>query len=267
MWLNGEPIDPAAAYSVTVNSFLASGGDNFRAFAAGTGKAQWGVTDLQAMVTYMDQNTGDTPLPVDYSQRAVEVKNVEDSYTAGENVTFDVASWTMSAPGDVKDTEIQVKLGDTVLGTATLDNTLGTAVYDAYGKATVDVPLPAGTTGPVRLTLVGANTSTEIPVDITIDKATPTVTGTNVTVRYGASATMRVTVSAPGVVPTGSVSLDSRGINLGSGLLTNGTADVTIPARRLPKGTHPVTISYAGDGSVKPGTGTATVTVLKGPRR
>jgi 5'-nucleotidase len=267
MWLSGVAIDPATSYSVTVNAFLASGGDNFRAFAAGTAKAQWGVTDLQAMVAYMDQNTGDTPLPADYSQRAVEVHNIASSYTAGGNVTFDVESWTMSAPGDVKDTEIQVKLGDTVLGTATLDNTIGTAVYDAYGKATVDVPLPAGTTGPVRLTLVGANTGTEIPVDITIDKATPTVTGTNVTVRYGASATMRVTVSAPGVVPTGSVSLDSRGINLGSGLLTNGTANVTIPARRLPKGTHPVTISYAGDRSVKPGTGTATVTVLKGPRR
>src|SRR3954451_20639305 len=30
MWLNGTPIDPATTYSVTVNSFLASGGDNFR---------------------------------------------------------------------------------------------------------------------------------------------------------------------------------------------------------------------------------------------
>ena len=31
MWLNGAAIDPAATYSVTVNSFLASGGDNFGA--------------------------------------------------------------------------------------------------------------------------------------------------------------------------------------------------------------------------------------------
>ena len=90
----------------------------------------------------MDENTGDTPLPVDYSQRAVEVHNVAESYTAGENVTFDVASWTMSDPADVKDTEIQVKLGDDVLGTATLDNTIGTAVYDAYGTAPVDVAAP-----------------------------------------------------------------------------------------------------------------------------
>ena len=38
----GSPIDPATSYSVTVNSFLASGGDNFRAFANGTGKADSG---------------------------------------------------------------------------------------------------------------------------------------------------------------------------------------------------------------------------------
>ena len=73
---------------------------------------------------------------MDYSQRAVEVHNVAASYTAGENVEFDVASWTMSAAEDVKDTEIEVKLGDEVLGTATLNNTIGTAVYDATAPPT-----------------------------------------------------------------------------------------------------------------------------------
>ena len=53
MWLNGKAIESATAYSVTVNSFLASGGDNFRAFNAGTGKRDTGKVDLQAMVDYM----------------------------------------------------------------------------------------------------------------------------------------------------------------------------------------------------------------------
>ena len=107
---------------------------------------------------------------MDYSQRAVEVHNVAASYTAGENVEFDVASWTMSAPGDVTDTEIEVKLGDEVLGTATLNNTIGTAVYDAYGTAHVDVELPVGTpAGATELTLVGANTGTEVIVPITVE--------------------------------------------------------------------------------------------------
>ena len=53
MWLDGTPIGLATTYSVTVNSFLASGGDNFTALAGGTNKQDTGKTDLQAMVDYM----------------------------------------------------------------------------------------------------------------------------------------------------------------------------------------------------------------------
>ncbi len=61
MWLNGVPIVPTTVYSVTVNSFLSTGGDNFGAFAGGVNKAEAGLTDLQAMVNYMDEfaNTGE----------------------------------------------------------------------------------------------------------------------------------------------------------------------------------------------------------------
>ena len=62
---------------MTVNSFLASGGDNFTALAGGTNKQDTGKTDLQAMVDYMAEfanaGAGDPPLPVDYAQRAVGV--------------------------------------------------------------------------------------------------------------------------------------------------------------------------------------------------
>ena len=61
MWLNGAAIDPAASYSVTVNSFLASGGDNFGAFATGTDKRDTGQVDLQAMVDYMADNDPVSP--------------------------------------------------------------------------------------------------------------------------------------------------------------------------------------------------------------
>ena len=76
MWLDGTPIDLAGTYAVTVNSFLATGGDNFFALAGGTNKQDTGMTDLQAMVEYMAEfaGAGDPPLPVDYTQRAVGVK-------------------------------------------------------------------------------------------------------------------------------------------------------------------------------------------------
>ena len=53
MWLDGDAIVPATVYSVTVNSFLASGGDNFPASYEGTEKHDTGKIDLQAMVDYM----------------------------------------------------------------------------------------------------------------------------------------------------------------------------------------------------------------------
>ncbi|MGB7407119.1 MAG: bifunctional metallophosphatase/5'-nucleotidase [Pontixanthobacter sp.] len=53
--LDGAPIDPAATYRVTMNSFLASGGDSFSVFADGT-DAVTGPLDLDAMEAYFAQN-------------------------------------------------------------------------------------------------------------------------------------------------------------------------------------------------------------------
>ncbi|GGS15829.1 multifunctional 2',3'-cyclic-nucleotide 2'-phosphodiesterase/5'-nucleotidase/3'-nucleotidase [Deinococcus knuensis] len=55
--LNGTPIDPAATYRVAMNSFLASGGDNFTVFKAGTNVVQLpNLVDLDALVTYLKAN-------------------------------------------------------------------------------------------------------------------------------------------------------------------------------------------------------------------
>jgi 5'-nucleotidase len=49
---NGAPIDRNATYSVTVNSFLAGGGDNFSVFPGGTNAAK-GPSDLDALIAYV----------------------------------------------------------------------------------------------------------------------------------------------------------------------------------------------------------------------
>ena len=73
MWLDGVAIQPGTTYSVTVNSFLASGGDNFTALAGGTGKQDTGQTDLAGMVDYMAEFASGAPLAVDYAQHQVGV--------------------------------------------------------------------------------------------------------------------------------------------------------------------------------------------------
>ncbi len=51
--LNGVPLDPTASYNVTVNNFLADGGDNFGTFATITAPRLDGGNDLQALVNYL----------------------------------------------------------------------------------------------------------------------------------------------------------------------------------------------------------------------
>ena len=72
MWLDGVAIQPATVYSVTVNSFLAAGGDNFGAFARGANKQDTGQTDLQGMVNYLAEfaNTGEGDDPAAGADRA-----------------------------------------------------------------------------------------------------------------------------------------------------------------------------------------------------
>lgn len=50
--LGGKPIDPAARYRVTMNGFLALGGDGFTAFAVAR-EAVTGMTDIEAFEGYM----------------------------------------------------------------------------------------------------------------------------------------------------------------------------------------------------------------------
>jgi 5'-nucleotidase len=49
---NGAPIDKTATYSVTVNSFLADGGDNFTVLRNGSGRVG-GPVDLDALIDYI----------------------------------------------------------------------------------------------------------------------------------------------------------------------------------------------------------------------
>ncbi|CAM3590181.1 bifunctional UDP-sugar hydrolase/5'-nucleotidase [Kibdelosporangium persicum] len=51
--LNGTPIDPAAAYKVTSNDFLANGGDGFTKLSAGTGRVTAPGFDVDALIAHL----------------------------------------------------------------------------------------------------------------------------------------------------------------------------------------------------------------------
>ena len=270
MWLDGVPIDPAATYSVSVNSFLASGGDNFREFANGTDKRDTGKVDLAAMVDYMEEFTDSGPLPVDYSQRAVEVAFPADapaSYELGTTVSFDVRSWSMSHPTDVKDTELVVSLGDAKLGSFPVTSVLSTDLYDNQGTAQVSVQLPLdGPVGATSLILTGVSTGTSIEVPITtFDRADSTATGTanKDKSKYGSAVQFTVRVSVEdGVLPTGEVTIYDGSTVLATVTMTEeeeGRIKVKLPT--LGRGTHTLHAEYSGSDTVRPSE-TAPVTVV-----
>jgi 5'-nucleotidase len=60
MSLNGQPIDPAKSYRVTVNNYLAVGGDGFTVLKEGTGQ-QFGIYDVDALYGYFSDNSPIAP--------------------------------------------------------------------------------------------------------------------------------------------------------------------------------------------------------------
>jgi 5'-nucleotidase len=60
--IGGAPIDLTATYRVTVNSFLADGGDGFSVLVGGTDRLG-GDIDLDAMVEYFAANSPVAPGP------------------------------------------------------------------------------------------------------------------------------------------------------------------------------------------------------------
>jgi 5'-nucleotidase len=273
MWLDGVPISTGATYSVTVNSFLAAGGDNFGAFAGGTGKQDTGQTDLQAMVDYMAAFGSPGPLAVDYSQRAVGVKlpaSAPASYAPGAHVTFDLTSLAMSTAADTKDTSVTVSLNGTSLGSFPVANVIGTDIFDEYGTASVDVVVPAGTPGgPAVLQVAGAATGTVVRVPITVSGGTQppapvntTVSGSAKSFAYGKTGSLAITVSPATAAGTVTVTTD-KGVTVGTATITGGKGSLALAAKGLKPGTHTLTLAYAGNSTHKASTGTVSVQVTK----
>ncbi len=272
MWLNGTPVVPGTTYSVTVNSFLASGGDNFLELNNGARKQDTGRTDLQGMVDYMAAfGTDPDVVAVDYHQNGVGIAfpaGAPAVYSAGDHVLFDVSSWSMTNAMDLKDTNVVVKRGATTLGTFPLDNAVQTALpgYDTTGTASVDVVLPSDTSGPTTLTLVGTTTGTERTVAIDAAAGEPTITATptptTVLTKTGQSNIVVAVDSPAAGDATGTVTASVGGSVVDTATLSAGGATLTVGPFAT-EGVKTITIGYSGDADTAPGSTTTTVTVVK----
>ncbi|RTL72791.1 MAG: bifunctional metallophosphatase/5'-nucleotidase [Hyphomicrobiales bacterium] len=67
--LNGQPIDPAASYRVTMNNFLSDGGDGFKVLTQGTNQTG-GPPELQALEAYLKAKGPYAPGPLERIKKA-----------------------------------------------------------------------------------------------------------------------------------------------------------------------------------------------------
>ena len=58
----GKALDPARSYTVTVNSFLAAGGDGFTAFRSETNPVT-GATDIDALIAFLGRQAQPVTAP------------------------------------------------------------------------------------------------------------------------------------------------------------------------------------------------------------
>ncbi|MGQ8111305.1 5'-nucleotidase C-terminal domain-containing protein, partial [Acinetobacter baumannii] len=69
----GSPLVDTKVYRVTVNSFLADGGDNFTVLKEGQNRVGGGQ-DIDALENYVAQNSKDSPLIIPATTRIKVIK-------------------------------------------------------------------------------------------------------------------------------------------------------------------------------------------------
>jgi 5'-nucleotidase len=260
VFLNGTEVKDADTHKVVVNSFLASGGDNFTTLGLGSGKADSGKIDLQSMVDYFKANPTATP---DTAQRAVGVMLAAPAsgtaYQPGESVAVTLSSLLFSDTA-TQPTTVSLAIGDAVVGTAPIDPAI-VSTTDEVGRAAATATIPSGVSGAQTLTITVPGTDTKVSVPITVADATPPPTkvssvtlgwANTVLASHNSPLTYTVTVAAQkGVEASGTVVVLDRGKQIATVTLKagdGGKAKVTLP--KLKAGFHLLTAVYGGSDKV-----------------
>lgn len=178
IFVNGQPIDPAATYTLGSGSFLIAGGDNFRTVASHPNtRKDSGQIDLQAWVNWLRSKGTVSPV---YAKQAVSVKPLPSTLTVGQSTTFTVGA----AKADGVDPDTLNFMAPTAPKNTSLEAwftkddrsvKVGTATVSA-GKATVTVTVPRNAgfkTGRGELRLVAPTTGTTTRVSVALTVPTP----------------------------------------------------------------------------------------------
>lgn len=259
--VDGEPIDPSGSYRVAVPTFLAGGGDNFRAFTEGTA-VDTGVLDFEAWSTYLRENQ---PLSPDFARHAVRVEGLQDTYEAGDTVSFELPNLDLTSLGSPSNTDVSLTLvqGDDEVP-------LGSAPV-AAGAASPEVTLPGDVFGDAVLRVEAAPSGTVAELPIAIEAAEPELAPSTVRAdaapANGPKVPVRVKVSGDEGRPTGTIEILADGAVVGEGAVRGGTTVVHVERRLIGPGARTLEVRYSGDDTYAPSTTTVDVAPQKGKGR
>ena len=218
-----------------------------------------GAGDHDLTVTYsgddvFQTSTEVTTLSILQASSSVQSTDVEVAFGEQASIPVEV---------EIPDSDVAPTGTVTVLSGATA---LATATLSEKGAATVTLPPGSLAVGDHDLTVAypgDANVEPgEYSITLSVTKATPTITATGGSVLTGQEASIPVLVAVSGATPTGSVTVLSGDKTLASAVLSGGGASVKLPAGSLPMGTHSLSVAYSGDGNVKAGSVTTSLSVV-----
>jgi 5'-nucleotidase len=256
--VDGTDVDPAATYRVAVPAFLASGGDNFRAFAEGTA-VDTGLLDYEVWIDHLQEQS---PVAPDFARHAVQVEGLQSSYQEGGTVSFTLPRLDLTSLGSPKNTTVAVSL---VAGEKTYD--LGDFPV-SNGAATVEATLPDGVSGDARIRVEAAPSgTTALLPPLTIEEVKADARLQVITlpfVKQGSPSVLVARVSGAEGRPEGTVTVTSAdGTRIGAARVTRGgTVALLLDTRRLAPGRQVLTVAYAGDDTYAPVERDVTVLVV-----
>ncbi|MEV4343639.1 ExeM/NucH family extracellular endonuclease [Actinoplanes sp. NPDC049596] len=218
--LNGARLDPAGAYRVTSNSFLAAGGDNFLTLGKGTNKVTTGDNDLTMLVNYFAAHS-----PVTADPKPRSTAGVLDGTAPTGTFTLGPTAGALWAGQSV--TLTQVALSDDVSAAAGIKRVV------TWGDGSAPETLAAGTTTAThKYAKTGTYTVSVALTDEAGNSAAATFQGA-ATVKVSAQPTGR-NVLAPTSIGAGQPAVLVVGQVTGAGKLVVAWGDgatTTVPAK------------------------------------
>ncbi len=258
VWIDDAQLDPAKSYKVIVPSFLATGGDNFRAFTEGAW-VDTGVVDYEGWIDYLGDSS---PVAPDFGRRAVAVTGLAASYEVGDTATFSLPKLNLTSLGSPANTSVTATLeyGDG----QTLD--LGTKPVTNGASDAFSFTVPAGAIEGGTIRAVAAPSGTVATIPLTVEKAASAVQASAPTkVAKGETFDVSVDVTAAaGVDVDGQVVVSDGDRQVGTATVEDGSATVEVDASDLRLGQRTLTVAYRGSGSVAASQGSVTVDVVQG---